>query len=179
MIEGEKSVVEGGKHGEKTLTKRVAVIMQRRALENRWQSEVWAPVGVICDYEGEPHPRVLVEEPGMKQRLHPGFDIVLRRSEAEGYYHNVSTQEPRVFILWRMEPDRESPAAEIAVPKFATLSYDEASRWMDGGEHVDSVGIPAALFVWVGEFVEQNYRREPKKRIKPQSFLSPKDRARS
>jgi hypothetical protein len=165
--------------GEKTLTKRVAVIMQRQALENRWQSETWAPTGVLCDYEGDPKPRILVDEPGMTQWLYPGFDIVLRRAEAEGYYHNVSTQEPRVFILWRMESDGAVPPAEIAVPKFVTVSYDEASRWMDGGEHVDSVGMPAALFLWVGEFVEKNYRREPKKRIRPQSFLSPKDRARS
>jgi hypothetical protein len=77
-----------------------------------------------------------------------------------------------------MQSDGAVPARELAVPQFATVSYDEASRWMDGGEHVDSVGMPAALFAWVGEFVEKNYRREPKKRIKPQSFLSPKDRAR-
>ena len=67
---------------------------------------------------------------------------------------------------------------ELAVPQFVTVSYDEASRWMDGGEQVDSVPMPATLFAWVGEFVEKNYRQEPKKRIKPQSFLSPKDRAR-
>jgi hypothetical protein len=182
MIEGEKGLEnlnEDAKADVKEiLTKRVAVIMQRRALENRWQSEVWAPVGVLCDYEGDPKPRVLVEEAGTKQWLYPGFDIVLRRAEAEGYYHNVSTQEPRVFILWRMESAAAEPGGQLAVPHFATVSYDEASRWMDGGESVDSVGMPAALFGWVGEFVEKNYRREPKKRIKPQSFLSPRDRGR-
>src|SRR4051812_37186324 len=147
--------------------KEVAVVMQRRAIENRWQSEVWEPVGVVCDYEGAQDPRVLVEDAQRKQWLYPGFEIVLRRSEAEGYYHNVSAAEPRVFVLWRME-------AEPAVPKYVTVSYDEASRWMDGGEHVDSVPIPAALFAWVGDFVEKNYRAEPRKRIKPRSFLSPK-----
>ena len=35
---------------------------------------------------------------------------------------------------------------------------------------------PPELFGWVGEFVEKNYRFTPKKRIRPQSFLSPKDR---
>jgi len=50
---------------------------------------------------------------------------------------------------------------------------------MDGGEQVDSVAMPAGVFAWVGEFVEKNYRPEPRKRIKPQSFRSPKDRARS
>src|SRR6266850_2597509 len=145
--------------GEIRPSKRVAVIMQLRAVQNRWQSEVWEA-------------RVIVEEAGATQWLYPGFEMVLHRSEAEGYYHNVSTQEPRVFVMWRMEQER-------AVPQFVTVSYDEASRWMDGGEQVDSVAMPAAVFAWVGEFVEKNYRPEPKKRIKPQSFLSPKDRARS
>jgi hypothetical protein len=63
-----------------------------------------------------------------------------------------------------------------AVPQFVTVSYDEASRWMDGGESVDRAPMPAELFAWVGAFVEQNYRFTPKKRVRPQSFLSPKDR---
>jgi len=155
-----------------TPTKRVAVIMQRRPLANRWQSEVWEPAGVLDDYQGAAEPRLIVDEESSRQWLYPGFDIVLRRSEAEGYFHNVSAREPRVFVLWRMENDR-------AVPQYVTVSYDEASRWMDGGENVDSVPMSSALFAWVGEFVESNYRPAPKKRIKPQSFLSPKDRARS
>jgi uncharacterized protein DUF3305 len=151
---------------------RVAVLMQRRALANRWQSEVWEPAGVLAGYESEAAPRLIVDAETIQQWIYPGFEIALHRAEAEGYYHNVSAREPRVFILWRMEEER-------AVPQFVTVSYDEASRWMDGGEHVDSVPMPAELFAWVGEYVEQNYRPQPKKRIKPQSFLSPKDRARS
>lgn len=150
--------------------KKVAVVMRRRPIANRWQSEVWEPVGVLDDYEGPQEARLLVEAPEGTQWLYPGLPLSLHRSEAEGYYHNVSTSEPKVFVLWRME-------AERAVPQFATVSYDEASRWMDGGEHVDPVPMPASIYAWVGEFVERNYRAAPKKRIKPQSFLSPKDRA--
>jgi len=150
------------------LSKRVAVVMQRRAVQNRWQSEVWEPLGVLDDAaQGEP--RLIVDHPEASQWLYPGFDVLLRVSEAEGYYHNVSSAEPCAFVLWRMEGDR-------AVPQFVTVSYDEASRWMDGGENVDRVPLPRGLFVWVGEFVEQHYRPAPRKRIKPQSFLSPKDR---
>ncbi len=155
-----------------SMKKRVAVIMQRRPMDNRWQSEVWEVLGVLADYDAPGEARVIVEQAGATQWLYPGFEMVLHRSESEGYYHNVSTQEPRVFVMWRMQQER-------AVPQFVTVSYDEASRWMDGGEQVDSVAMPAAVFAWVGEFVEKNYRPEPKKRIKPQSFLSPKDRARS
>jgi hypothetical protein len=171
MIEGEnaeKSELEAS--AGTVLRKRIAVIMQRRAVQNRWQSEVWEPAGVLPEQPPGP-PRVIVDSGETTQWLYPGFDVFLRKSEAEGYYHNVSSAEPCVFILWRMEGAQ-------AVPQFVTVSYDEASRWMDGGESVDRVAMPADLFAWVGEFVEQNYRFTPKKRIKPQSFLSPKDRAR-
>ena len=50
---------------------------------------------------------------------------------------------------------------------------------MDGSAQVDPVAMPAAMRDWVRDFVEENYRPEPKKRIRPQSFLSPKDRAHS
>ena len=149
--------------------KQVAVIMQRRAIDSRWQSEVWEPLGVLADYEGDAGPRVIVEEPRATQWLYPGFSIVLQRAEAEGYFHNVSTTAPNVFVLWRMEESR-------AVPHYVTVSYDEASRWMDGGAQVDAVAMPAAMRDWVRAFVEQYYRPEPKNRMRPQSFRSPKDR---
>jgi len=149
--------------------RRIAVIMQRRPLDNRWQSELWEPVGVLEGFDKETAPRVLVDTENAKQWLYPGFELALTLAEAEGYYHNVSSNEPCVFILWRMDDGR-------AVPQYTTVSYDEASRWMDGGESVDRVAMPPALFAWVGEFVEKNYRFTPKKRVRPQSFLSPKDR---
>lgn len=148
--------------------KRVAVIMQRRAVESRWQSEMWEAIGILPEYPVG-GPRVLVDSPVLTQVLHPGFDIVLQRSEAEGYFHNVSAAAPNVFVLWRMEDAR-------AVPHYVTVSYDEASRWMDGGAQVDPVLMPMAMRAWLRAFVEENYRPEPKKRLRPRSFLAPKDR---
>ena len=83
-------------------TKTFAVIMQRRALNNRWQSEAWEPWSVLESREPKGEPRLLVEETGVAQWLHPGFDLVLHRDEAEGYYLNVSTDSPKVFVLWIM-----------------------------------------------------------------------------
>ena len=150
---------------------RVAVVMQRRTTTNRWQAEAWAPLGVLTGApEGEP--RLLVDEPAETQWLYPGLEITLRQPDADGYFLNVSTSEPRVFVLWRMEDER-------AVPHYLTVSYSEASSWMDAGEEVDSVPMPPEIFAWVGEFVEQHYRPEPKRRVRPQSFRRPGERARS
>lgn len=150
----------------------LAVVFQRRAINNRWQSEVWEPLGVVLNHRGGSEPSLMVEKSGLAQWLHPGFALQLHRDEIEGYYLNVSSNEPRVFVMWRMEEGR-------GVPKFVTLSYNEAGRLMDGGEQVDTVAMPAELLAWVGDYVEANYRPEPKRRSRPQSFLHPKDRARN
>jgi hypothetical protein len=148
----------------------IAVVMQRRASNSRWVDHVWEPWSVLSGYGGENAVRQLVAEEKISQWLHPGFELVLHKDEIEGYYMNVSAQDPRVFVLWRMEGD-------TALPLEVTLSTDEASRWMDGGHSIDGVAMPPEIFAWVGGYVEANYRPEPKKRIKPRSFIHPKDRA--
>ena len=145
----------------------IAVVMQRRALQNRWADTTWELHGVLPDPGGSA--RVLREEGVAAQWLHPGFKLILHKDETEGYYLNVSAPQPRVFVLWRME-------GEQALPLEVTVSADEAGRWLDGGHSVDGVAMPAEVFAWVGQYVESNYRPEPKKRIKPRSFVHPKDR---
>ena len=146
----------------------VSVVMQRRAVQSRWIDCVWEPWGVLPTEErGEP--RRLLDDNGTTQWLHPGFTLQLHRDEAEGYYLNVSGPAPSVFILWRMDEER-------GLPVDVTVSSEEAGRWLDGGHSVDRVAMPAEIFAWVGDYVEHNYRPEPKKRIKPRSFKQPKDR---
>jgi hypothetical protein len=142
--------------------------MQRRAVQNRWIDCVWEPWSVLATAE-RGAPRLLVDETDISQWLHPGFTLQLHRDEAEGYYLNVSGPAPSVFVLWRMDEER-------ALPLDVTASSEEAGRWLDGGHSVDRVAMPPEIFAWVGEYVEHNYRPEPKKRIKPRSFKHPKDR---
>ena len=145
----------------------IAVVMQRRASQSRWADSLWELHGVLADPGGER--RLLREDGANAQWLHPGFKLVLHRDEIEGYYLNVSAQQPHVFVLWRME-------GEQALPVEVTASYEEAGRWLDAGHSVDGVAMPPEIFAWVGEYVESNYRPQPKKRIKPRSFQHPKDR---
>jgi ATP-dependent exoDNAse (exonuclease V) alpha subunit len=145
----------------------VAVVMQRRSVENRWADWIWEPHGVLPDPGG--NARLLRQDDALAQWLHPGFKLVLHKDETEGYYMNVSAPQPRVFVLWRMDEER-------ALPLDVTVSSDEAGRWLDGGHSVDGVAMPPEIFAWVGEYVESNYRPQPKKRIKPRSFQHPKDR---
>lgn len=147
---------------------RVAVVMERQALANRWATEQWEAIAVIPD-SGNGGPRLISEDNGRARWLHPGYEVTLRPDEGEGYFLNVSSPEPRLFVMWRMEDDR-------AVPQTVSMSYNEASTWMDAGDQVDPVPMPRELLLWLGDYVRDNYRPEPKKRIKPRSFMHPKDR---
>ncbi len=137
----------------------IRIVMQRRKLVSRWTDEVWETHGVVRGQLDEPvsiEPILQSEE--CNQYLVKGFRLELFRDEAEGYYLNVSAHAPKVFIMWRKEDGQE-----IAMPVMATLSYGEAARGMDASENVDAVPMPAEIFTWVGEYVEQNYHPEPKK----------------
>ena len=147
----------------------IAVVMQRRPAKSQWADVIWEPHGVVPNQDGGSK-RLLLDRDGVAQWLHPGFELELHRDEAEGYYLNLTAPDPRVFILWRMEGDE-------GLPVYVTVSSEEAGRWMDGGHSVDSVKIPREIFAWAGEWVEKNYKPKPfEKRIKPRSFMHPKDR---
>ena len=149
----------------------VAVVMRRRKLDNRWQSEMWEVAGVLAPYEGPQGSRQIVAHAEDSQWLHTGLKLALYRDEGEGYYLNITTDEPRVFVMWRMDDEQ-------AVPEFVTVSSNEAGGLMDSGEEVGSVPMGPEVGRWVAEFVRDNYRPDPKKkRIRPESFKHPEDRA--
>lgn len=145
-----------------------AVIMERQTLDNRWASEKWEAKGVVPDLQRSAEPRVILENPERLQVLFPGFNIVLQRDEAEGYYMNITSPQPKVFVMWRLED-------EWARPQRLTVSYHEGSRWLDSGEPVDGVPLPAELLPWMVRYCQENYKPEPRKKTK---YASNKDKGR-
>jgi len=147
----------------------VAVVMERTPLVNqRWESEKWEPIGVVPDFaEPGTQPRVLVQDASRAQWLYPGFKLELFHDEAEGYYLNLSSRKPFVFVNWLEENG-------AGVPKSVTASYNEAARLLDAGARVDGVPMPLEWIPWLEEYVERNYRPEPKKRARPPSFKGAK-----
>ncbi len=141
----------------------VSVIMQRIPLANRWADERWEACAV--ELEGQPSAPL----PAGEAWRCPGFEIELHPVEAEGYYLNVSAHEPKVFVLWRMaEPgDDAQPRAR---PFIVTVSYNEAARFLDAGEQVDAVPMPAALRAQMDSFVATHYRPEPRKKARRNEF---------
>jgi len=147
----------------------VDVVMERVPIASRWASEKWQPAAVLPAgapalglevREGEVS--CLVDGPEGSQWRFPGFALELHRSEAEGYYLNVTAPQPRVFVLWRRFED----ASPEARPVLVTVSYNEAARMIDGGEQVDSVAMPVPVRDWLAPFVAEHYKPEPKKKVR-------------
>ena len=138
----------------------IAVIMERRRLNNPWVDAAWEAVGVVPAFDdADPAPRCIVDEAERGQWRFGGFALELFRDEAENYFANITAPIPKVFVMWRMDGARARPAA-------VSVSYGEAARWLDSGEQVDGVAMPREIADWVGDFVNTHYKPEPKKKVK-------------
>ncbi len=148
---------------------KVAVVMQRTPLDNRWQPYQWKPLEVTAgDLIPEGPPRCLRDDPADSRWLFTGFDVRLFSDEAEGYFLNTSSPVPCWFVMWRFE---DIDGVDVAVPKEVTLSYNEAARLMDGGEQrVDTLPLPIGVLERLNAFVADHYRPEPKKKRRKPSF---------
>jgi Protein of unknown function (DUF3305) len=150
------------------------VVMERVPTKSRWEATRWQVADVSVD-EGTGN----IERqslPGDVLRVtHPGVVLNMFRDEAEGYFLNVGSPEPSIFVVWRWNADETE-----AIPYMLTLSYNEAARLMDAQEKVERVPMPEPLLAALSQWVETNYDPPKKKqRIRPKSFESKEGRYKS
>ncbi|MGZ8288937.1 MAG: DUF3305 domain-containing protein [Telluria sp.] len=128
----------------------IAVIMQRRTLNNRWVDEAWSAIGVVPDCGDLPPYRLLQQAPERETYLVSGLSLDLYPDENEGYFENCIAPEAKVFIKWRMLDGR-------AMPVQASVSYADGARMFDSGESADGVVMPAEIQAWLAEYLHQHY----------------------
>ena len=88
-------------------SRRVAVVLERTPVASPWTTHQWQAASAMPDVGGEP--RVLLERDGLLQKVFPGFTVTLHADEAEGYYLNMSSGEPCVFVSIRTDEEGEDP----------------------------------------------------------------------
>jgi hypothetical protein len=152
---------------------RVAVVMERETRPNRWEDWRFRIVEVVPHEEAfGTEPRMLRDDGTVRRTLYPGFELELFRDQGEGYYLNLVTGAPVWFVVWRIDDDDPSHAW----PETVSVSYNEAGRWLDAQEHVDNVPLQPELVAWLQAYTDANYVPEPRKRRRPQSFVTPGER---
>ena len=151
----------------------VAVTMQQTALSNRWIAERWEPVAVaLCAADAPRIEPLPASSEGNRWRF-AAFDVELHRSEAEGYFLNLSAPHPKVFVMWRMlEPDAIAEDGPAAAPFMVTVSYNQAARMMDGGEQVDALPLLPEMKAWMEPFVAAHYKPEPRRKVRRRDPLA-------
>jgi hypothetical protein len=150
----------------------VDVIIERIPLTSRWASERWQPVAVemtpgaldppASDVVPGAGPCAPADASGNRWRCR-GFEIELHKSEAEGYFLNITAPDPRIFVMWRFFDDGRMP---LARPVLVTVSYNQAGRYMDGGETVDGVPMLPEIARWMHEFIAVHYKPEPRRKVR-------------
>ena len=96
--------------------------------------------------------------------------VEVYQDQLQGYFLNLDTDTPYIFFCVRYPEDNKNQMPSVFE---ATLSYDEAARWMDSNEEVQTLPLPAAVASWLAELVQAKYQPEPKQRRRPQSFVEP------
>ena len=151
----------------------VAVVIERERAPNQYEAWRFRIVDVVPNEEAfGSAPRVLRDDGKVQRTLHPGFVVELFRDQAQGYHLNLASGAPVWFVVWRIDDDDTSRAW----PETVSVSYEEAGRWLDAQERVDNVPLPAEVAAWLQTYTDATYQPEPRKRRRPQSFLSPGER---
>jgi hypothetical protein len=158
----------------------VAVILRKERIEgamSRWQTWRWVLDDVV---QQEPSfgsvPRLLYKNDSGERWIHGGLRVELFEDDTEGYQLNATTPRPGWFVLWRMEEDATVADEPIARPVVVSLSYHDASRWLDAQETVEQLPAPPDVVEWLKAFIAEFYQPEVKRPKRPESFKSLTDR---
>jgi hypothetical protein len=142
----------------------VSVLVEFREIkDNRWEEGRWQVAGVVAgrqDGDARQDRKLHAAAKG-QQFLHTGLRMRLYKDDAESYYYNLISDKPSVFVICNQE------AGKPLQPFIATLSYGEATSYMETDETVESVAMPPELYRWAERFVLEHYvpvKRKKRKR---------------
>jgi hypothetical protein len=142
-----------------------SVSFRKRLVTSRWVDFEWDTASVIVfdTTSAEPCGPQETSLAGELQWRYDHEPITLHVSEGEGYWLNLNSPAPCIFVMWRLD---DTDANAVPRPVVVTLSYNEAGRMLDAGERVDNVPMPEALKRTLTDYVAANYKPEVKKKVR-------------
>ncbi|TAG05508.1 MAG: DUF3305 domain-containing protein [Betaproteobacteria bacterium] len=143
----------------------VAVSFRQRPVQSRWVDFEWEAASVVFSNAASvPNGSLDVAQydvAGETRWTYDGQSIDLHNSEGEGYWLNINSPAPCVFVMWRMEEGESVPK-----PAVTTVSYNEAGRMLDAGDKVDNVPMPPDMLEALVEYTAAHYTPEVRKKVR-------------
>lgn len=153
----------------KSLRIPVSVVLERRiARVGPWSQVQWEAVAAVAGEAvvSERGAATLVHEDEESRRyLWPGLVVELFPDGCEGYWYNLLSERPSLFVVCFERDEEEDDEIEL-IPAIVTASQDEANAHLETDDPVYSVPMPDRIVESVERYVVENYEPEVKKKRK-------------
>ncbi|MFM2421983.1 MAG: hypothetical protein RL291_513 [Pseudomonadota bacterium] len=133
------------------VTAAVAVIVERRSIDNAWQPHVWRAEAVEFDAVGGPSCLVLRNTPSQLLIRIGNLPITMHAKEMMGYKVNFANGEPRIYVALQVrefDPDQPIGVDLVTASAHEVQAYGHTPESITG-----SVGMPADIHDWVQSFM--------------------------
>ena len=167
MPEADTSLLE---ISEREVTIPVSVVLERTINpEAKWVLPQWKAFGVITGRHAQHDAqRVTIHDDGDSSRfLWGGLIVHLYRDGSEGYWYNLLSDRPYLFVVC----DGEQGEMEVE-PAFITANQDEATGYMEAERLVLSVPMPDDICRILERYVISHYQPETRRKRKRRDWLS-------
>ena len=147
----------------------VAVVLQRTIdRSKKWVLPQWKVFAVVTgariDQRGQP---LLIHDDERHRRyLCGGLVLHLYKDGAEGYWYNLLSDPPYLFVVC----DGEQGDDEVQ-PAFITANQDEANGYMEADRLVLSAPMPAQICDILERYVVSHYHPAQKKKRKRREWV--------
>ncbi len=101
-----------------------------------------------------------------RRSVHTGFTLDLYRDGSEGYWYNLLSEIPYLFVVC----DGEQGAMDIR-PLLVTANQDEVNGYLESDGHVLSAPMPAEITALLERYVISHYQPEIRRKRKRRDWL--------
>jgi hypothetical protein len=136
----------------------VGIVVERRAIANRWRPWRWRAVEIVPDLPGGSAWRLLMQGEGWVRYAAAGIMLELHPKQTEDYKYALSADPPQLYVVLRAAQQEPVPYQ----PFLVTASPWEAQAYQEPGDDlVEALPMPVALAAWIGAFVDRHDVEQP------------------
>ena len=151
----------------------VRVILERKLAENRWEKYKWSVIDVLPGSFSNNSSLKAVKNNGNykstlnKQLFTVESEIDLHRAEVEAYLENLTSSEPAIYVVLRLDGPDDKPSEYGINLDMVSLSPYIIQDYEDIGEdQIEKVKLAGPISSFIQDFVNEHFK--PVKFIKRQ-----------